>query len=183
MKSRIRRWMVLLTCFMLSPFAMSEQQKSAGTSPLKDPQQTNIQEYIELLRSNVRQEKAQVLGAVMQLSASDAAKFWPIYNEYDSELTRLNRMRSDNIQEYARSYDEMSDGKANELIMKSIGYQKQRLELLTKYYEKVRDAIGGINAARFVQIEHQLLLLIDLQIASNLPLAAGNPAASQGGSR
>ena len=46
-----------------------------------------------------------MMGAVMQLSAADAAKFWPIYEQYDEELAKLNDQRVANIQEYASSYD------------------------------------------------------------------------------
>jgi hypothetical protein len=130
----------------------------------------NIQAYIELLRSDVRQQKSEAMGAVMQLSASDAAKFWPIYSDYDAELTKLNNSRVANIQEYARTYDQMTDEKADELIQKAMAYRKQRAELLAKYYERVKSALGAITAARFVQVEDQLLLLIDLQIDSSLPI-------------
>jgi hypothetical protein len=49
----------------------------------------------------VRQQKAEAMGAVMELSAADAAKFWPIYSEYDTELSKLNDARVANIREYA----------------------------------------------------------------------------------
>jgi hypothetical protein len=34
----------------------------------------------------------------------------------------------------------------------------------------VRQSLGGITAARFIQVEDQLLLIIDLQIYSSLPV-------------
>jgi hypothetical protein len=110
------------------------------------------------------------MGAVMQLNAADAAKFWPIYNEYDAELRKLNDSRVANIQEYARTYPDMTDEKADELIQKAMLYRKQRSDLLAKYYARVKDSLGAITAARFVQVEDQLLLLIDLQIDSSLPI-------------
>lgn len=55
-------------------------------------------------------------------------------------------------------------------MQKSIAYQKQRADLLAQTYEKVKDALGAVTAARFAMIEHQLLL-IDLRIASSLPVA------------
>lgn len=133
-------------------------------------QELNLQEYIKLLRHNVRSEKSQLMGAVMQLDPDDAAKFWPIYRDYDAELTKLNDLRVANIEEYAKAYNEMTDEKADELIQSAIQYQQQRNELLAKYYGQVRNALGGITAARFLQVEHQLLLIIDLQIASSLPV-------------
>jgi NAD-dependent DNA ligase len=110
------------------------------------------------------------MGAVMVLSAEDAAKFWPIYSEYDTELTKLNDQRVENIKEYARIYKEMTDEKADELIQRALAYQKQRVELLAKTYDRVKQAVGAVTAARFAQVEHQLLLIIDLQIDSSLPI-------------
>src|SRR5258708_667613 len=146
------------------------ETSNATASDESAAQQKNMQAYIDLLRKDVRQEKAEIMGAVMVLSADDAAKFWPIYSEYDAELTKLNDQRVENIKEYARVYNQMTDEKADELIQKSLAYQKQRAELLAKTYDRVKQAIGAITAARFAQVEHQLLLIIDLQIASSLPV-------------
>jgi hypothetical protein len=151
-------------------------QASAQSAPTGSQTQSansesqNIQAYIELLRADVRQQKAEMVGEVMQLSAADAAKFWPIYEEYDAQLAKLNDLRVANIQEYAGTYDQMTDAKADELIQKALSYRKERAELLAKSYDQVKQALGGIEAARFIQVEDQLLLIIDLQIDSSLPV-------------
>jgi hypothetical protein len=170
-------WILVLTLLVLVPAALSQDKTQpnktgaqTSTSPNASAQKKNIQEYIELLRSDVRQQKAEMMGSVMQLSAADAAKFWPIYTEYDTELTKVNDLRVANIKEYARTYSEMTDEKADELIQNAFAYQKQRSELLAKYYARVKEAVGAVTAARFVQVEHQLLLIIDLQVASSLPV-------------
>jgi hypothetical protein len=157
-------WILFATLLVCAPGA----QAQAGTPA--DSRAQNIQAYVALLRLNVRQQKAEMLGEVMQLSAADAAKFWPIYEKYDEELAKLNDQRVTNIQEYAKSYDQMTDQKADELIQKAMSYRKQRSELLAKYYGQVKQTLGGITAARFVQVEDQLLLIIDLQIDSSLPV-------------
>jgi LAS superfamily LD-carboxypeptidase LdcB len=177
MKSLNRGWLVMLV--ILSTLGVSPcraqaktqtTEKGTAASPEADAQKKNLQVYVDLLRKDIRQQKAEIMGAVMLLSAEDAAKFWPIYNEYDAELTKLNDQRLENIKEYARTYNNMTDEKADELIQKSLAYQKQRAELLAKTYDRVKGAVGAITAARFAQIEHQLLLIIDLQIASSLPV-------------
>jgi hypothetical protein len=177
MKKQRTAWILVLILLVFVPAAWSQNKTQpakaaaqAAASPNADAQKKNIQEYIALLRSDVRQQKAEMVGAVMQLSAADAAKFWPIYGEYDTELTKVNDLRVTNIQEYARTYSEMTDAKADELIQNAMGYEKQRSELLAKYYERVKHVLGAITAARFVQVEHQLLLIIDLQVASSLPV-------------
>ncbi len=180
MKKNKTAWMLVLAMLAFVPPTRAQDSKQpkktgeqAGTAPSPDTQK-NTQAYIDLLRSDVRQQKAEVLGAVMQLSAADAAKFWPIYTEYDAELTKLNDLRVANIQEYARTYDQMTDGKADELIRKALEYRKQRPELLAKYYERVKQALGATTAARFIQVEDQLLSIIDLQIDSALPIVGKN---------
>jgi hypothetical protein len=161
-------WILFVTLLVCAPGTRAQTGQQAGASP--DSHSQNIQAYITLLRSNVRQQKAEMMGEVMLLSAADAAKFWPIYEKYDEELAKLNDQRVANIQEYASSYDQMTDAKADELIHKAMSYRKQRSELLAKYYELVKQSLGGVEAARFIQVEDQLLLIIDLQIDSSLPV-------------
>jgi hypothetical protein len=170
-------WIMVFTLFVLAPAASpkdktkpSKTVPQASTSPNADTQNKNLQKYVELMRADVGQQKTDLMGAVMQLSAADAAKFWPIYSEYNTELTKLNDLRVANIQEYARTYPQMTDAKANELIQNSFKYQKLRSDLLSKYYDRVKQSLGATTAARFVQVENQLLLIIDLKIASSLPI-------------
>jgi flagellar biosynthesis chaperone FliJ len=164
----------LLMFLAYCPFAQQAAQ-SQNTQPRTAPsvtetQKMNIQEYIELLRSNVRPQKDEIMGAMMGLDVDQSAKFWPIYSEYDAELTKLNNLRVENIRDYARSYDQMTDAKADELVQNAFNYRKQRSELLVKYYGRVKDSLGAVEAARFLQIEDQLLAIIDLQISSVLPI-------------
>src|SRR5262245_11732610 len=160
-------------CLLLLAQEKPRTQESSGqtaTATATDTEKKNIEEYIKLLRENVGQEKDELLGAVLQLNADQAAKFWPIYDEYDAEMSKLNDLKKANIEAYAREYQQLTDEKADQLIRENLGYQKQRIELLTKYYERVKQELGAVTAARFVQVENQLLLLIDIQRASTLPI-------------
>jgi hypothetical protein len=135
------------------------------------PDAQNRNAYIKLLRQDVRSQKSAIMSEVMQLGPDEAAKFWPIYRDYDAELTKVNDLRIANIKEYADSYNQLTDAKADELIHNAMAYQKQRSELLNRYYERMKQEMGAVTAARFAQVEYQLLLIIDLQIASALPIA------------
>jgi hypothetical protein len=177
MKKRIAVWLPLLMLVATCPAALAQvTPQSPGTksqsaqSSASATQKKNIQAYIDLMRANVRDQKAEIMGSVMELNAADAAKFWPIYSEYDTELSKVNDLRVANIKEYAANYSQMTDEKADELIQNAMTFRKQRSELLAKYYGKVKDALGAVTAARFAQVEDQLLLIIDLQIASSLPI-------------
>jgi hypothetical protein len=142
----------------------------AAAAPVA-PNNQNIDAYVRLLRKDVRSQKSAVMSEVMQLDPDEAARFWPIYRDYDAELAKVNDLRIANIKEYADSYNQLTDAKADELIHNAMAYQKQRSELLAKYYERIKQELSAVTAARFVQVEYQLLLIIDLQIDSALPLA------------
>jgi len=167
--------LLMLLFFCPASYAQAAQsqiteKQDAAAAAATDAKEKNVQAYIELLRSDVRQQKAEIMGAMMRLDTDEAAKFWPIYNQYDAELTKLNNLRLANIQDYARNYDKMTDVKADELIKKAGDYRRQRTDLLMTYYERMKQSLGAIQAARFLQIEDQLLTLIDLQIQSALPI-------------
>ena len=163
---------MLLACCPVT-FALQAAQSQGGQSqaapPLTDTQRNNVLEYIDLLRVDVQAQKAEFMGAMMGLDMDQPAIFWPIYGQYDSELTRLNNLRAENIQDCARNYYQMTDPKANELAQNSLNYRRQRSDILARYYGRMKESLGAVEAMRFLQIEGQLLAIIDLQIASALP--------------
>lgn len=171
--------LAISTCLISAPvFAQNQPAAQPTPQPAPSartaPQQQNVNEYIALLRKDVRSQKFAIMNAVMQLDLDQSAKFWPIYRDYDAEAAKINDLRVANIQEYARTYSQLTDPQADALIQKALSYQKQRSDLLAKYYDRVKQSLGAVTAARFVQVEHQLLQIIDLQIESSLPLS-GSP--------
>jgi rubrerythrin len=177
MKIRMGVWVLLCTIFasclvLLAQVKPSTQETSGqpAASAGTDTDKMNIEAYIQLLREDVWEEKAQLMGAVLQLDAADAAKFWPIFDEYNAELAKLHDSMRANVKFYASEYSQMTDDKANRVIKGAIDHRRQQLELLDRYYERVKQALGAVTAARFVEVEHQLLLLIDLQLLAPLPI-------------
>lgn len=145
-------------------------QVTDGPIVTTETQDQNINAYVELLRSDVKTKKVAILTELMQLNDDQSAKFWPIYREYDFELQKLNDQKLEGIKDYAKNYQIMTDEKANELALLALAMENKRNELKKAYYEKIRDQLGGIIAARFLQIENQMLMVVDLQIASSLPI-------------
>ena len=149
--------------------------KTAAQPPAAQPaalsnEDLNLRAYMELLRRDVLKEKTNLMSQVMQLEPDQAAKFWPLYNEYDAELKHTGEQKLAMIKKYSDNYESMTDGIADELVRDAIQIDRQRQDLKVKYYGRMREALGSITAARFLQVENQLLMLIDLQIASSLPV-------------
>ena len=130
----------------------------------------NLHAYVELLRSDVRAGKVAIITELMAFSEAEDAAFWPIYREYELELTNINDERVSAIQEYAKSYDHMTDEIADRLATKALELESRRTAVKSKYYDRIKSKLSGKTAARFLQVENQLLMLIDLQIAASLPV-------------
>jgi hypothetical protein len=169
---KLTKWVPVAAIAALLIHAPNVLAQHAAAQPAKTEttEETNIRAYIELLRADVKAQKTGILTQIMQLNDEQAEKFWPIYREYDFELQTLNDRKLAGIQEYAKNYQNMTDDKADELAKLALELENQRNDLKKKYYEKFREQLGGIIAARFLQVENQMLMVIDLQIASSLPI-------------
>ncbi|HXS10702.1 MAG TPA: hypothetical protein VN852_12035 [Candidatus Krumholzibacteria bacterium] len=137
---------------------------------LAAPVMASTNDLVELMRSDLRTNKRAIVTKAMQMDEASSAKFWPVYSEYETELTKLNDQRVTMIKDYAAAYNSMTDEAAKDLIKRGFKLQESRTSLLKKYVSKMTKAVDVKTAARWAQVEHALDSAIDLQIASELPL-------------
>jgi hypothetical protein len=157
---------IALVALVIPARAQTQTPSSAD-----ETRETNLSAYVELLRSDLRTQKVAVITDVMQFSEADDAKFWPIYREYETELSKVNDDRIALIKEYANAYGRLTDEIADRLAHGALDLEARRNAVKAKYYERFKAALSAKTAARFLQVENQLLLILDLQIASSLPIA------------
>jgi len=148
----------------------TQAPKAPGSAAEPDSRELNMRAYVELLRSDIRSQKVAILTEVMEFNEQEDAAFWPIYREYDTELQKLNDERVGLIQDYAKNFEAMTDDVADRLAKGALDLEGRRNALKQKYYERVKQALSSKMAARFLQVENQMLMLIDLQISAALPV-------------
>lgn len=142
-------------------------------APALDESQTrtlNLNAYAELLRSDVQAQKVAILTQVMEFTEAEDKAFWPIYREYEAELAKLGDERVALIGDYARNYSAMTDAIAAKLAATALDLESRRQATRSKYYERVKAVLAPKTALRFLQVEHQLQLIVDLQISASLPI-------------
>jgi len=165
----MRRMLATIMLLLAGGFGLHGQ--SGGDQASDASKSLNLTAYAELLRSDVRAEKVAILTEVMGFTEDEDAKFWPIYREYDSEMAKLGDQRVALIADYARQYSTLTDAAADNLASRALELESQRQAVKAKYFEKVKTALSPRTALRYLQVEQQLLLLIDLQISASLPIA------------
>jgi hypothetical protein len=144
-----------------------------------DARQRNLQAYIELLRSDLRTAKVAIITEVVQFTDDEDARFWPVYRAYEFELARQTDDRLQLIETYAEVYSKLTDAAADDLVVRMLDLEARRTALKQRYYEKLRSVLPARTAARVIQVENQIQLLVDLQIAASLPVARDAEGGSQ----
>lgn len=133
------------------------------------------QSAIELVRQDFKTQKVAILTASLPLSEKESEAFWPIYREYSNELSKLGDRRIAVLKELFEKYDKMDEESAGRLVKESFSIAENRTSLLEKYYKKVAKAVGTVTAARFVQVESQILTIVDAQFVDQVPLIKTAP--------
>jgi hypothetical protein len=156
-------------CFLL--LGLTAPAAIAQTPAADDAaRQANLRAYVELLRADIRAEKVGIITELMAFTEAEDKAFWPIYREYDAELMALNDEKLKGIQEFAANYATLTDAMADSLATRALDLEARRTALKQKYHARIKSALSPRVAARFLQIENQILLLIDLQIVAALPI-------------
>ena len=160
----------IVAATMLSAGLAAAQTTAA--KPAADPAKAaaEIDKAIDAMRKDVRAGKADILGKTMALDSTQAAAFWPIYKQYDTELAALNDERVAIIKDLATGFDTLDDAKAKGLLDRQVAFEEKRLALTKKYKDEMLKTLPAKTVARFLQVESRLNKLVDLTIASEIPL-------------
>jgi hypothetical protein len=163
-------------CVALCPKAPAQAAPSAqsATTGSKSPQGVSDQD-IALLRQDIRSEKKQLIAANLTLTDTEATKFWPLYDQYTAELTKINDTKYQLIKEYATNWGSITDAQAASLIKRSLEADQAVAQLRLKYVPIFSQVLPGKKVATFFQLDRRLSNLIDLQLASQIPLVQAQP--------
>jgi hypothetical protein len=105
------------------------------------------------------------------MTESEAVKFWAVYNRYSSDMRQINDEKYRLIRQYGDEWSTMNDEQALIYIRRWLEVDDQAHQLRSKYVMDVSQALPGKKAATFFQLDRRISMMIDLQLASQLPLA------------
>ena len=138
------------------------------TKPANATSDTNMQ----ILRDKVKADKKLVVAANMQLTETEAKAFWPLYEEYQKELQKINEQLTKTVKEYAAEYNAntLTNEKAAKLIDQSIAVEESETKLKRAFVPKLNKVLNGVKAARYMQIENKIRAVLKYELAAEVPL-------------
>ena len=170
MISRNRIAVVLLLSMVPLSNRLLLSQESAQQSPAADQSPAQIDQQIDLMRKDIQSQKRQVIAANMKLTDKEAEQFWPIFDQYNGELIKINDKKYAAIKEFAKSYDTLADDQAERLTNDILGVDQSVAQLRLKYVPILRKVLSGKKTALFILLDRWLVMMIDLQISAAIPL-------------
>jgi hypothetical protein len=155
---------MILSCVVLtiaftaaSTTAFAQRETATGVE---------IERDLALLRRDLRTDKKKLIALNVPLTADEATKFWPVYDEYTGEMSKVYDEFYSIIKEYAANQKTLTDAQANRWA----AVQVEQAQTRQKYIPIVEKVIPSRKAALFFQVDRRLYELMDLQVASQIPL-------------
>jgi hypothetical protein len=140
------------------------KKDAVKTVAANDQSQANPDDFVDLLRKDVRSQKKQIVAENMELSDAEAEKFWPVYDQYATELSKIYDIKIGLLKDYADNYSSMTGEQAESYIRKRAEVEQSIMQLRLKYMPNFRKVLSGRETALFYQLDWRLGLAIDVQL-------------------
>jgi hypothetical protein len=163
MKLAITVASLVIGTIVAAPVFAEEKQASA---------QKPTKEQTEIALEKLKADKKYITSKEMQLNDAESKVFWPLYDEYQAGLQKLNQRIGDSLTEYAELYrnNTMTDEKANKLLADMVAIDSDEVALKKSMIPKLQKVLPGIKVARYMQIENKMRALVKIQLADKIPL-------------
>lgn len=161
---------LLFLCNGSTP-AQDSKAPSASSFGTSNPLNNVTDDDIQMLRANLRATRAAITEKFVPLTADEAAKFWPIFDQYRAEAVKLNDERWAEIKDYAVNYNTLTDAQAQDYIEKTTSVDEKLLALRTKYVPVFEQVISPKKTALWYQVDRRLDLMINVQLSTKVPLS------------
>jgi hypothetical protein len=131
-----------------------------------------VDQQIQVIRSQTEAQRQATMAANVIMTDAEGEKFWPIYRDYRTEMAKLGDERIAVMKDLADHFESLTDAKAKSLTDRWLANEKERIALKAKYVAKYQKVLSAVKAARVLQIENKLDALVDVGLASSIPLVS-----------
>ena len=125
---------------------------------------------MQIVRDKVQTDKKLFVAEAMDLTESEAKAFWPVYDNYQRDLFKLNDRAMMMIRNYATNYHSMTNEMAKKLTDEFLAIQAEQQNLRVSYLPQFRKALSDIKVARYYQLENKVGAVVNYELAASIPL-------------
>lgn len=126
---------------------------------------------MQALRQAVRNDKRALVASMLNLSDSEAKRFWPIYETYQREIDNNGRRRSVALQELMFRDRPMTNPAAKQYATELLAVDEALMRARRAMRNRVMRALPAVKAARYMQLEEKIRAVQDYDVAATVPMA------------
>jgi hypothetical protein len=142
----------------------------AADKPVVNEKFADLEPAIQMLRQEVGKDRRELVKANMLLTNSEAARFWPLYDEYRGEMNKIGDKRVKLITDFAANRDSMSEDEGLRLLKERLDIEKEKNDVRGDYVKKFNKELSARTTARFFQIDQKLDAAVEAALAAKIPL-------------
>jgi hypothetical protein len=164
--------LLVLAMFALGHLRMAAQDASPRTHGSAAPARAVLDkdQQLALMRQDIQSLRKKLIADNLDLTVTEAAKFWPVYEEYSTDFDKIDENRSVIVKEYSDSFGSVTDEQADNLIRRWLDTDISAAQLRQRYVPIIRTVLPAKKAATFFQLDRRISMIIDVQIMSQIPL-------------
>jgi hypothetical protein len=142
-------------------------------SLLASPLFAQVSQEFEKTREEMQRQKDAVIAADMKLTEQEGKPFWPLYQEYQGALRKLQDRSIKLLAEYVqeRENETFTDQKAKALLDEYLDIEREDLWLKRVYLEKFGRILPAKKVMRYFQLENRISATVNYQMTQGIPLA------------
>lgn len=125
---------------------------------------------MDYIKKTYSKDKKTLVDQYMNLNVQDSGKFWPVYADYEANREKLAAVRINLITQYVNKYDSLTSDQTDKIIRASFDNTISLDKLNSDYYDKMKKAVGAVNAGKYMQLEIYLQTMWKAVVQSNIPL-------------
>ena len=155
----------LLSAVLACVLAFSLQPASAQGKPA-------AADNMQILRDKLKADKKLVVASNMDLTEAESKAFWPVYDDYQKELAKINTRTADLIKAYAKEYNagSLTDETAKKMTHELLAIEDAEVRMKHSFLPRLAKVLPGKKVARYLQIEGKIRAVIKYELADGVPL-------------
>ena len=131
----------------------------------------DVAQTLELSREVIDQQKRVVVAGSLPLSDKEADAFWPLYDDFQKEIQKLNRRSDQLIASYTAEFATLSDARARAMLDESLAIAEDRAKLMSRWAKRMGKVLPPRLLVRYFQLEHRFHTFVAADLARQIPLA------------
>lgn len=106
-------------------------------------------------RERIEMVKTRFLTRQMEMTKEEARQFWPVYDTYQAEMSKLKSDRNDWIPKSPEAFDQMNDDEINALIDARMSQAEKAVQARKTLVQELRGFLTPRKIAIFLRAEQQ----------------------------